>query len=246
MPTILVIDQESSSRHMLCQLLEEAGYTTYAASSGDAGLALAQAQSPDLVVLELDLPGLDGFAVCRILRFRSDVPILIVSRRGALADRVRGLDMGADDYLCTPWEPPELLARLRALLRRAERPLQLLPPTTLVAGTLRLDVSRRRCFVAERELTLSQKEFDLLACLMRNAGLALSREQLLHEVWGAETSSTSRTVDVHVRWLRTKIEPDTARPRYIETVHGHGYRFGVPVTQLAGGRPPALLDAPAA
>lgn len=246
MPMILVIDPQSGSRRAVCQLLEEAGYATHEADSGDVGLALAQTQPPDLVILELDLPGLDGFAVCRILRFRSDVPILILSQRGSLVDRVRGLDMGADDYLSTPWEPAELLARLRALLRRAERPLQLIPPTALSADTLRLDVSRRRCFLGEQELTLSQKEFDLLACLMRNAGLALSRELLLHEVWGATTSSTSRTVDVHVRWLRTKIEPDAARPRYIETVHGHGYRFAVPVTQITGGMPTGFVGAPAA
>jgi DNA-binding response OmpR family regulator len=174
------------------------------------------------------LPRLDGFSVCRILRQESDVPIIMLTARQDEVDRIAGLELGADDYISKPFSLGEFLARVRAIMRRSERQPRLVGREVLEAGALKVDTSSRRAWRDGGELTLPQKEFDLLTCLIRNRGIALSRDLLLERVWGLDFIGDSRTVDVHIRWLREKIEPDPARPRYIQTVRGVGYRFEAP------------------
>jgi DNA-binding response OmpR family regulator len=174
------------------------------------------------------LPRLDGFSICRILRQESDIPIIMLTARQDEVDRIAGLELGADDYISKPFSLGEFLARVRAIMRRAERQPRGLNREVLEAGALRVDTSSRRAWRSSTELSLPQKEFDLLTCLIRNRGIALSRDLLLERVWGLDFLGDSRTVDVHIRWLREKIEPDPARPRYILTVRGVGYRFEVP------------------
>jgi Response regulators consisting of a CheY-like receiver domain and a winged-helix DNA-binding domain len=173
------------------------------------------------------LPRLDGFSVCRILRQESEVPILILTARQDEIDRIAGLELGADDYVAKPFSLGELLARVRAIMRRSDRRISA-PREVLDAGAIRLDTGSRRAWRDNVELNLSQKEFDLLACLMRNRGIALSRDVLLERVWGYDFLGDSRTVDVHIRWLREKVEPDPGKPTYIQTVRGIGYRFEAP------------------
>jgi len=225
MATILIVDDDTGEREALRAKLEREGYETYSALDGLQALELARTRDPDLIILEVELPQLDGFAVCRILRFERDTPILMLTMRRDEADRVRGLDMGADDYVVKPFLSNELLARVRALLRRGARSLH--PPSrqVLTIGDLLLDMTNRRLFRGDEEVYLSQKEFDLLACLMHNPGAILSRDVLLEQVWGDDFKNDARTVDVHIRWLRAKIEPDPANPHYIHTVRGLGYRF---------------------
>jgi DNA-binding response OmpR family regulator len=225
MAKILLIDPDTSLCETLRFNLEREGYDTLIAHDGVRGLELAQSSDLDLVILEVTIPDLDGFAICRILRFESDIPIILLTECQSETDRIRGLDLGADDYVLKPFLLGELLARIRALLRRGDRPLQIVGRELLIADELCVDVSRRRVFFGDREVELVQKEFDLLVCLMRNRGVALSRELLLKHVWGHDFKNDPRTVDVHIRWLRSKIEPDSAQPCYIETVRGHGYRF---------------------
>ena len=232
MAKILLIDSDTTVCETLRVRLEREGYDTLIANDGERGLELARASQPDLIILEVTLPQLDGFAVCRILRFESDTPILILTACADETDRVRGLDAGADDYVIKPFLPSELLARVRALLRRSARPLQRTQRDVLAAEDLLLDLTNRRVFRGDEELQLAQKEFDLLACLMHNPGVTLSRVVLLDQVWGDDFKSDARTVDVHIRWLRAKIEPDPANPHYIHTVRGLGYRF----TEGAGER----------
>jgi DNA-binding response OmpR family regulator len=160
-----------------------------------------------------------------MLRFESDVPIIILSTYQGEADRIRGLDLGADDYVIKPFLLGELLARIRARLRRSDPGYSLPKHEVLTSGELRVDVGGHRVFAGDQEIDLVPKEFDLLVCLMRNRGQPLSREMLLRRVWGHQHKSSPRTIDVHIRWLRSKIDPDVAQPRYIETVRGHGYRF---------------------
>jgi len=232
MSKILLVDSDSATREALRGKLDRNGYDTLIAQDGLRGLELARMAQPDLVILETQLPQLDGFAVCRILRFESDIPILMLTGCQDEADRVRGLDLGADDYVIKPFLPNEMLARVRALLRRSARPLRRAPRQLLSVEHLLLDITNRRAFRDEQELHLAQKEFDLLACLMHNRGVALSRAALLEHVWGNDFKSDARTVDVHIRWLRAKIEVDPANPRYIYTVRGLGYRFAEPANEL--------------
>ena len=183
---------------------------------------------PDLVVLDIMLPSMSGLEVCRQLRTKSSIPVIMLTARGEEIDRVLGLEVGADDYLAKPFSFRELLARIRSILRRVEldRQVSQLQPVNL--GGLSLDPVARRIHKDEQELQLSAREFDLLSVLMKNAGRALSREELLAEVWGDDWIGDPRTLDVHIRWLRLKIEDDPASPIYIQTVRGHGYRFAGP------------------
>jgi DNA-binding response OmpR family regulator len=225
MAKILLVDPDATFCETLQFQLEREGYDALVAHDGVQGLELARTREPDLVIIEVNVPGLDGFSVCRMLRFESDIPIVILTTCQSEADRIRGLDLGADDYVIKPFLQGELLARIRALLRRGDRLLQIVGRELLTAGDLYVDITRRRAFLGERAVELVPKEFDLLVFLMRNRGVALSRALLLKHVWGDDFRSDPRTVDVHIRWLRTKIEPDAAHPHYIETVRGHGYRF---------------------
>jgi len=228
MSTILLVEDEPTLSETLRYNLEREGYTVLSAADGVQGLELARREQPDLLILDIMLPRLDGFSVCRILRQESDMPILMLTARQDEVDRIAGLELGADDYVSKPFSLGELLARVRAIMRRTDR-----QPSgsreVLDACALRVDTGSRRAWRAGAELTLSQKEFDLLTCLIRNRGMALSRDVLLERVWGYDFLGDSRTVDVHIRWLREKVEPDPGRPIYIQTVRGVGYRFEIPL-----------------
>ncbi|HJZ49208.1 MAG TPA: response regulator transcription factor [Roseiflexaceae bacterium] len=227
MPTILIIEDTPAIVETLRYHLEHEGYRVLSAEDGADGLALARSEQPDLVILDIMLPRLDGFSICRILREESQVAIIILSARQDEIDRIAGLELGADDYLTKPFSLGELLARVRGLLRRAER--QSSPERDILEiAVFRIDTGSRRVWVSHEEITLSQREYELLLCLIRNRGIALSRELLLERVWGYDFAGDNRTVDVHIRWLREKVELDPGRPIYIQTVRGIGYRFEVP------------------
>jgi DNA-binding response OmpR family regulator len=223
MASILIVEDDDTLRETLALNLRSEGDEVIEAGDGETGLSLARERAPDLVVLDVMLPGLDGLTVCRILRKESSVPIILLTARGTETDKIIGLETGADDYIVKPFSLGELLARVRAALRRgsATRPA----PTELVAGDLRLDLNARRVFLTEREVSLAPREFDLLAALMRDRGAVLSRDLLLSRVWGDDYPGDPRTVDVHVRWLRQKLEIDPSDPQRITTVRGVGYRF---------------------
>ncbi len=220
--TILLVDDEPNLRETLALNLRAAGYRVVTAANGLAALDLARTERPDLVILDLMLPELDGLTVCRSLRAISDVPILMLTARTGELDKIIGLESGADDYMTKPFSLGELQARLRALLRRIG-PRQ--GGDEIVSGDLSLNLVSRRAFLRGQELTLSPKEFNLLAELMRHQGAVLSRDLLLTRIWGYDYYGDNRTVDVHVRWLREKIEADPAHPQRIVTVRGIGYRF---------------------
>jgi DNA-binding response OmpR family regulator len=205
------------------------------AKDGQEGLAMARAIQPDVIVLDVMLPVIDGFEVCRALRAESTVPILLLSARGEEVDRVLGLEFGADDYLTKPFAMRELIARVRALLRRSRITTAAVPESSrpsaeqpLIAGALTIDPARRQASLAGTPLNLKPKEFDLLRYFARHPGIVLSRDALLREVWGYDFPIDTRTVDVHIRWLREKLEEDPSRPRWIETLRGVGYRFVPP------------------
>lgn len=227
MQTILLVEDDATLAEALTYNLEREGYTVLHASDGMTALEMARRDAPDILVLDVMLPRLDGFSVCRMLRKESTIPILMLTARQDEVDRIAGLELGADDYLTKPFSVGELLARIRAILRRSDR-----QPTTerdaVVIGGIKLDTGSRRVWRDETEVQLSQKEFDLLACMMRNRGLALSRDVLLERVWGGDYVGDGRTVDVHIRWLREKIETDPSTPAYVQTVRGIGYRFDTP------------------
>jgi DNA-binding response OmpR family regulator len=225
MAKVVIIDSDRVACDTLRRRLEREGYAVCTAYDGEQGLDVARQNQADLVILEAMLPKIDGFAVCRMLRFESDIAILMLTDRQDEADRILGLDVGADDYVLKPFLEGELLARIRALLRRGDRPTQRPAQTIIEIDGLTLDLANRQAFLGESELHLPQKEFDLLACLMQNRGVALSREALLEQVWGNDFKTDARTIDVHIRWLRAKIEQDAAHPHYIHTVRGLGYRF---------------------
>ena len=226
MNKILLVEDEATVRETLAASLEADGYQVTTASDGVEGLRRAREEAPDLIVLDLMLPEMDGLSVCRILRRESDVPIIMLTARGTEMDKIAGLETGADNYVVKPFSTGELLARVRANLRRLDsggRPAR----TRLQSGDLALDLIARRVYRNEQEVRLTHKEFDLLAELMRNRGAVLSRDLLLNQVWGYDYIGDSHTVDVHVRWPREKIEDDPSAPERITTVRGVGYRFEV-------------------
>lgn len=228
MTRILLVDDEPLITDSLTYSLRKEGFDVLAVGDGSVVLQEVQNFQPDLVVLDLMLPGMSGLEVCRRLRAQSTIPVIMLTARSEEIDRVLGLEVGADDYLAKPFSFRELLARIRSILRRIEMDRQMSQLQQVVLGQLNLDPVARRVHKAERELQLSAREFDLLSALMRNAGRALSRDELLAEVWGDDWIGDPRTLDVHVRWLRLKIEEDPASPQYIQTVRGHGYRFAGP------------------
>jgi DNA-binding response OmpR family regulator len=219
---ILLVEDDATLLETVALNLTNAGYRVITATDGSSALSLAQNDPPDLVVLDLMLPELDGLTVCRSLRRTSDVPILILTARSGELDKIVGLESGADDYLTKPFSLGELQARIRALLRRAGPGRQ---SEELQSGNIRLNLVSRRAFLNDTELVLSPKEFSLLVELMRHQGAVLSRDLLLTRVWGFDFYGDTRTVDVHVRWLREKIEEDSSHPQRIITVRGIGYRF---------------------
>jgi len=225
--TILLIEDDESIAEPLIFGLENEGYRVLHAANGQQGLQLARTESPTVILLDVMLPGVDGFAVCRTLRRESAVPILMLTARGQEMDRVMGLELGADDYIVKPFSFRELLARVRAILRRRQldRGLSPTPVDRLNIGEIVLDRTARQVWRAGRLVELAQREFDLLAALMEHAGQAIQRHELLDRVWGENWIGDPRTLDVHIRWLREKIEDDPSTPRYIQTVRGYGYRF---------------------
>jgi two-component system alkaline phosphatase synthesis response regulator PhoP len=230
--TVLVVDDQPNIVELNRMYLESAGYRVVAARTGDEALACLTREQPDLVVLDLMLPGVDGWEVCRRMRQTSQTPIIMLTARTEDVDRIVGLELGADDYVTKPYNPRELVARVRAVLRRVNAPAA--EPTTngaarpLVAGNLMLDVARRTVTVAGAPRTLRAREFDLLQFLLEHPGLVMSREQLLTQVWGFDYAGETRTVDVHVASLRRELQGSDCE---IETVWGIGYKLVSPPGQ---------------
>jgi DNA-binding response OmpR family regulator len=224
MAKILLVEDETTVRETLAMNLRAENYEVLTAADGAEGLDLARDEAPDLIIMDLMLPKLDGLSLCRILRKDTDVPIIMLTARGTEMDRITGLETGADDYVVKPFSLGELLARVRANLRRS-RADHRAQATKLVSADLTMDLLARRAYLREGELKLTHREFDLLAELMRNQGAVLSRDLLLNRVWGYDYVGDSHTVDVHIRWLREKIELEPSLPKRITTVRGVGYRF---------------------
>ncbi len=222
--TILVVDDEATLRETLAWNLERDGYRVVEAADGRTALERFRAEKPDLVLLDLMLPELSGVEVCRRIRAESDVPILMLTARDSEVDKIVGLEVGADDYVTKPFSLRELQARVRALLRRAEaRPAAEPNGPPVRVGPVEVDVAGRRLLRDGKPVALTPRAFDLLAFLVRNRGQVLTREQLLEQVWGYDFAGETRTVDVHVHWLRQLIEVDPARPQLLETLRGVGY-----------------------
>ena len=221
--TILIVDDEARIVKLVRDYLERAGFDVIAARDGETALTLAHVEQPDLIVLDLMLPGVDGLDICRRLRQESGVPIIMLTARVEEADRIVGLELGADDYVTKPFSPRELVARVRATLRRANG--QMGPTTILRAGDVELDTASLTAVVAGEPVDLTSTEFQLLVTLVRQPGRIFSREQLLEAVHGVAFESYDRSVDSHIKNIRRKIEPDPRKPRYIQTVYGVGYRF---------------------
>lgn len=218
---LLVVEDEKTLRETLTYNLEREGYEVVASGDGGEALEIAREHKFDLIVLDVMLPTLDGLSIVRILRKEQRTPIILLTARSGEVDRIVGLETGADDYIVKPFSLGEFLARVRAVLRRATPEVA----ARLEAADLSLDLIGRKAYRGEEELRLSHKEFDLLAALIKNTGTALSRDRLLQDVWGYDYPGDTRTVDVHIRWLREKIEDDPAEPKRIVTVRGVGYRF---------------------
>ncbi len=225
MAKVLVVDDEETMVRSLSTLLTQEGYDVVTAADGPGALEAARQTSPDLIVLDVMLPGMDGIEVCRQIRTRSTVPVIMLTAKTAEVDTVVGLEVGADDYVTKPFSPRELLARVKAQLRRAQMQLAEAASDRLEASGITMDIGTRRVAVGGREVTLSPKEFDLLKVLLSHPGRVLGRDFLLNQVWGQDFFGDTRTLDVHIRWLREKIEDDPGHPTRIHTVHGVGYRL---------------------
>ena len=224
---LLIIEDEAHMRAALQKCLESEGYRVLTAADGESGLHAVLRELPDLVLLDVMMPRLDGFALCSELRHLANrTPVLMLTAKGRVEDRVHGLDAGADDYLTKPFSTEELLARIRALLRR----VQSRAPSTreLILGAIRIDFVRRQAWRAGKPLHLTPKELAVLRLLADSAGEPVSRERFLDAVWGYGSFPTTRTVDTHIALLRVKIEPNPAKPAFIQTVHGAGYRLEIP------------------
>ncbi len=228
MTLILLVDDEPLITDSLTYSLKREGFQVEVAADGLSALKAIEDYNPDLIVLDLMLPDISGFEVCRRLRTSVTTPVIMLTAKGEEIDRVLGLEVGADDYLAKPFSFRELLARIQALLRRVALDRQNTQPAPLAMRQVSLDPIARRVFKGDQELQLSAREFDLLSLLMKNAGRAMSRDDLIKQVWGEDWVGDPRTLDVHVRWLRLKIEEDPASPIYIQTVRGFGYRFAGP------------------
>ena len=224
---VLIVEDEPNLLAALEYTMEREGYDALTADNGEAGLRIAREESPDIIILDVMLPALDGFEVCRLIRRESGVPIIMLTARGDVNDRVTGLDLGADDYLVKPLSVRELVARVRNMLRRSSggaagggRQSE-----TVVSGNLSIDMKGHTASLNGAPLYMKPREFALIALLAANKGRAFTRDQILERLWGHDYIGDSRTVDVHVRWLREKIEPDPSKPRRIVTIRGVGYRF---------------------
>jgi two-component system, OmpR family, response regulator ResD len=223
MTQVLVVDDEPTIREVVVRYLERDGFATLEAADGDRARELVERESPDLVVLDLMLPGTDGLELCRWIRSRSSLPVIMLTARGEESDRIVGLELGADDYVTKPFSPRELAARVRTVLRRAE--LDLVTDERLTFDGLVIDSSSREVTRGGEPLRLTAREFDLLWFMASHPRRVFAREQLMRRVWGYSAAVDTGTVTVHMRRLREKIEEDPSRPRHLETVWGVGYRF---------------------
>lgn len=223
MTRVLVVEDEESYRETLGYMLRKEGFDVVEAADGASGLAEYDRTGADIVLLDLMMPGLPGTEVCRQLRLRGSVPVIMVTARDSEIDKVVGLELGADDYVTKPFSHRELVARIRAVLRRGQD-VELVPDVVESSG-VRMDVERHEVSVDGLRVRLALKEFELLEMLLRNAGRVMTRGQLIDRIWGADYVGDTKTLDVHVKRLRSKLEPDPANPRYLITVRGLGYKF---------------------
>lgn len=225
MTRVLVVEDEESFRDALAFMLRKEGFEVLTVDNGPAALDAFRHHDPGLILLDLMLPGLNGTEVCRTIRQASSVPIIMLTAKDSEIDKVVGLEIGADDYVTKPFSSRELVARIRAVLRRGAEGGEAVGATVLQAGPVRMDVERHSVRIRDEEVSLPLKEFDLLEYLLRNSGRVLTREQLIDRVWGSNYVGDTKTLDVHVKRLRSKIEPDPSVPRYLVTVRGLGYKF---------------------
>ena len=231
MPTILVVDDEPKIAALARDYLEHAGFAVVLAGDGTSAVQVASTREPDLVVLDLGLPGFDGLEVMRRIRATSPTPIVLLTARDTELDKLLGLELGADDYVTKPFSPRELVARVRAVLRRAERSTA--PSDRVAVGDLVLDLPRLRVTVGGKPVELTATEFAILATMARDPGRVFTRSQLLDAVHGVAFEAYERAIDAHVKNIRRKLEPDAARPRYLVTVYGVGYRVAEPEADAA-------------
>ena len=224
--TVLIVEDDPNTLEIVDLYLRRDGHKVLMTPDGLEGLRLAREAHPDLVVLDLMLPGMDGMEVCRILREESEVPIVMLTARVEEEDRLAGLDMGADDYLTKPFSPRELAARVRAVLRRTARDAMERGPAELAQDDIKVDLHHHAVYIKRAQVILTPTEFRLLVLLMREPGRIFTREQIIDRVFGYDFDGFDRTVDAHVSNLRRKLELDPDKPRYINTVYGVGYRFG--------------------
>lgn len=225
MARILVIEDESSFSEAISFLLRKEGFEVGVADNGQSGLEEYERHGADLILLDLMLPGLSGTEVCRQIRTKSQVPIIMLTAKDAEIDKVVGLELGADDYVTKPYSSRELIARINAVLRRTQNPENEIENGIITIGSIRLDIDRHQMSVNSVAVALPLKEFELLEFLMRNSGRVLTRAQLIDRVWGSDYFGDTKTLDVHIKRLRAKIEVDPANPIFIQTVRGLGYKF---------------------
>jgi two-component system response regulator RegX3 len=223
-PRVLLVEDEASIAQPFAQALARSGFRPVIAATASEALRLERETQPDVVLLDLTLPDADGLDVCRELRRTSTVPIIMLTARGTVTDRVVGLELGADDYVVKPFAPGEVISRIRAILRRTSGP-RVAAPANIAIGDLRLDCGARRAWQSDRELQLTRKEFDLLARLAEEPGRVVSRETLMSDVWDENWFGSTKTLDVHIAGLRRKLGENFSAPRYIETVRGVGFRI---------------------
>jgi two-component system response regulator RegX3 len=226
MPKVLVVEDEQSLREPLVFMLEKEGYEVIEAENGQVAIEKFESLGADIILLDLMMPKLDGNQVCKQIRLSSNVPIIMLTAKDAEVDKVVGLEIGADDYVTKPYSTRELLARMKAVLRRKIEP-SVEADSVLVAGELRLDSDRHQVTLSGRPIAFPLKEFELLELLMENVNRVLTRGQIIDRVWGANYFGDTKTLDVHIKRLRSKIEEDPARPKYIQTVRGLGYKFEI-------------------
>jgi two-component system, OmpR family, response regulator len=229
--TILVVEDDDTLREVLCYNLRKEGYDVLEAADGALAVEAYRTHSPSLVILDLMLPSMNGLEVCRIMQTEKRTPVIMVTAKSDEVDKVVGLELGADDYVTKPFSMRELLARIQAVLRRTGKPVVKdeekvnAPGQYLVGGDIKVDVSRHNVTRGNDMIELNPKEYELLSFLMAHAGKVIGREQLLKAVWGYDYFGSERTVDVHMRWLRQKLEADPEKPRHLVTVRGYGYKF---------------------
>ena len=229
MTKVLVIEDEESFREALEFILTKEGFQIESAATGSDGLTAFDKYNPDIILLDLMLPGMSGTDVCKSIRAKSNVPIIMLTAKDAEVDKVVGLEVGADDYVTKPFSSPELIARIRAVLRRGSSEPRVVDEDVIELGPIKLDIARHSVQVNNQEVTMPLKEFEVLEYLMENSGRVLTRGQLMDRIWGSNYVGDGKTLDVHIKRIRSKIEQDPANPKLLHTVRGLGYKFEVSV-----------------